>query len=224
MLLELLQRNERRKEVRRLEKIKDDFLREYRELCAKYKAQLILAKSPSECSRKFNSFVKKGYFPCSLTLQQRISKETIGIEGYKEISKEIVHLLGKNPDMLIIPTCYGDLAEGILQGFIDLKKSRLIKKIPQFILARAKSPKGDIAFSISTNTLTRYVKNVLQKTKGKSVFLINDDFINAKVYAKKELNLNLEYASAGSIAVLNKLNKKEIENKIIVCILTARDR
>lgn len=41
MILELLDRHNRKKEIRRLEKIKADFLDEYKAICTKYRAQLI---------------------------------------------------------------------------------------------------------------------------------------------------------------------------------------
>jgi len=106
----------------------------------------------------------------------------------------------------------------MLQGFKELGK------IPQFILARAKDPIGDLAFSISTNSTTKYVKNVLKNTNGKSIFLNNDDFKKAKSYARRNLDLSLEYSSAGAIAALDKIGKKEIENKTVILILTALGR
>ena len=202
----------------------EEMPKKYDSLFQRYEAKLIRAKSSKERSARFNSFVKKGYFPCSLTLNQRKSNETIGIEGYKIISKEIIGSLKEEPDIIIIPTCYGDLAKGVLDGFIELKASKEISKIPRIILARAKIPKGDIAFSISTNAFTKHVKEVLKKSNGRSIFLSNEDFISAKEGLKEELNLNIEYASAGSIAALEKLKEETIKGKTIVSILTALDR
>jgi threonine synthase len=202
----------------------EEMSKKYVPLFKKYNAKLIIVKSSKERAAKFNVFVKEGYFPCFLTLNQRKRKNTIGIEGYKKISKEIVNSLRNAPDIIIIPTCYGDLAKGIFDGFVELKNAKTIKKLPKFILARAKDPIGDIALSISTNVFTKYVKEVLKETQGQSVFLINKDFIEAKKSLKQSLNLNVEYASAGSIAALKKLKKETIEGKVIISILTALDR
>jgi len=198
--------------------------KKYDLLFQKYKAKLIRAKSLKERSAKLNLFIKMGYFPCSLTLNQRKTKNTIGINGYQEISKEIVASLKKQVDIIIIPTGYGDLAKGIFNGFLELKKTNKIIKIPQFILVRAKKPKGNVAFSIANNILTKYVKEILKKSNGKSIFLLNKDFIEAQKSLKKELNLNLEYASAGPVLALKKLNKEIIKGKTIVLILTALER
>jgi len=40
-MLEFLDKYNRKKEVRRLENIKGDFLREYKDLCIKYRCQLV---------------------------------------------------------------------------------------------------------------------------------------------------------------------------------------
>jgi threonine synthase len=196
----------------------EEMPKKYISLFKKYDAKLLLAKTFQQRSAMFKSFVDKGYFQCFLTINERKTKETLGTDGYEIISQEIIKGLRQVPDFVVIPTCYGDLAQGMFQGFKELGK------IPQFILARAKDPAGDIAFSISTNSVTRYVKDVLKNTKGKSIFLTNDDFKKAKNYAKGSIGFDVEYSSAGAIAALEKLSLKEIKNKTIVLVLTALDR
>lgn len=214
----------RKKSIECVIVVDQEMPKKYVPLIKQYNAKLIVTKSSRERSAIGNSFVRKRYFPCFLTLHQRKTKETEGIEAYKKISEEVVNFFNTSPDVILIPTCYGDLAKRILDGFIDLKKAKKINAIPRFILAKAKSPKGNIAFSICTNIRTMYVREVQQKTRGKTIFLENKDFIHAKSWLKKFLNVHVENSAAASIAVLDKLSKKDIKNKRIVSILTAVDR
>jgi threonine synthase len=196
----------------------DGIPRKYISLIEKYKAKLFVTKNSQQRVAVYKKFVKDGYFPCFLTQQERKSHEMPSSKAYKVISQQIFSDLGFIPDYVVVPTCYGDLASGLFAGFKQLGK------IPKFILARAKDPAGDIAFSISTNLTSKSVVDVIKDSKGKSIYLQNDDFKKAKLFAKKHLKLNLEYSAAGPIEALNKLKKEEIAGKSIVLILTALER
>jgi threonine synthase len=186
-------------------------------------AEIFSLPSPQARSAKFAALVKNGYMPLSLTLIERNYKETIGIEGSKTTAYEIYHKIGR-PDFVIVPTCYGDFAEGVLRGFIELQKRNRIQKLPRFILARAKDPQGNIAFSISTNVTTPYVKHVLKMTNGKSFFLKDTDFMRGRRILRRMHDFSVQYASAGPVICLEKMKKSELVGQKVVLLLTATEK
>ncbi|WP_457752365.1 threonine synthase [Thermococcus sp.] len=82
----------------------------------------------------------KLYFE-SLKLGERLgvyfinSDNPFRIEGYKGIAFEIAEEV--SPDYVLIPTSSGGLFRGIAKGFIELKGSGLIDKIPKLVAVQA---------------------------------------------------------------------------------------
>jgi len=88
----------------------EEMSKKYIPLFEKYDTKLLLAKTSKQRSAMFKSFVDNEYFPCFLNINDRKTKETLGINGYEIISQEIIKGLKQVPDFVVIPTCYGDLA------------------------------------------------------------------------------------------------------------------
>jgi len=55
------------------------------------------------------------------------------IQGYKEISFEIVKQLGKTPYIVVVPVGNGTTLTGIYQGFLDMYREGMISFIPKMI-------------------------------------------------------------------------------------------
>ncbi len=64
-----------------------------------------------------------------------VGSNPYGTEGYRTIAYEILLDLGRAPDVVISPTCYGDQVLGIALGFRDLEKFGLIDQVPNIIAA-----------------------------------------------------------------------------------------
>jgi len=80
---------------------------------------------------------RHGWFITSPYSAPVVGSTPIGIEGYKTIAYEIFLDLGRVPDWLALPVCYGDALAGIHQGFMDLKAAGETDRIPRFIAAEA---------------------------------------------------------------------------------------
>jgi len=78
-----------------------------------------------------------GWFVTSPYSAPVLGSTPIGIEGYKTIAYEIFEDLGRVPDWLALPVCYGDALAGIHQGFLDLRTAGLTDRSPRFIAAEA---------------------------------------------------------------------------------------
>lgn len=197
----------------------------YLRLFKQYNAKVSFAKNEESLSPLFEEYIRSGYFPLGITHEQRQEGEQMpGIEGYKISAMEIVEGLGFVPDILVFPTAYSDHPQGVLRGFEDMLKDRKIETIPQFILARAREPEGDLATSISTNRTTPYVTDILRKTNGKSVFLNNEEMLTAQKLCLQIHGWKIEISSAAAIACLKKLPIEIIETKSLVLILTALEK
>jgi threonine synthase len=138
--------------------------KEYVPLFEKWGAHLIQVKDGAEESVVFEKYVRNGYFPLSLTATQREVGNLPGIEGYKVVVDQIVASLHRMPDVVILPAGFGDLAQGIFDGFKEMKGEHL----PQFILVRARFPEGSLARSIAVNETTPSVQSIVARTGGKA--------------------------------------------------------
>ncbi len=198
--------------------------KKYIELFRKYHAELISVNDLKEEEIQFNEAKNDGYFPLSLDITQREKEDLIGSEGFKETAIEIINDLGYSPDKIIIPTSFADHAKGILKGFEKANSTNKILTIPEFILVRTNFKEGFKARSIATDLTMPQVKYVISKTKGKNIFLNNEEFELGKQIAKEKLDLDLELSSAGAISALSKLDLKELKDKTIILILTATNK
>ena len=89
-----------------------------------------------------------GWFITSPYSAPVVGSTPIGIEGYKTIAYEIYQDLGRAPDWLALPVCYGDALSGIHQGFKELKAAGVIGHIPRFAAAEAH---GSLSLALASN-------------------------------------------------------------------------
>lgn len=58
-----------------------------------------------------------------------------GVEGYKTIAFEIVEELGRAPDVVVVPTCYGEGLAGVWAGFDFLFQLGIVANRPRIVAA-----------------------------------------------------------------------------------------
>jgi threonine synthase len=196
----------------------------YKESFEKLHAELILVQSLKEEFEKIEEGKNEDFFSLHLSDEEREKQELIASEAFEEIAFEIFEASSSAPDYLIVPAGFGDLAKGIFRGFEKLKKEEKITKLPSFLLVRAKLKEGPLIRSITTDTKTAQVKEVLLKSKGREFFPQVEEFQKAQRLALEELGINLELSSAGVIAVLEEFSKEELKGKEFVLILSALER
>jgi len=160
------------------------------------------------------------------------SDDPFRIEGYKSIAFEIGEV-----DYVIIPTSSGGLLRGIMKGFVEMKDSGIVDKLPIPVAAQAKgcSPicnafkeGGKIKRVKNPRTIAHAIENpyspsgnaaleVLRKNNGICVSVDDDEILKAQRRLAEE-GIFVQPASAVSLAALKKL--KDIHGKRIVLILT----
>ena len=168
------------------------------------------------------------------------SDDPFRIEGYKSISFEIIE--ETTPDYVVIPTSSGGLFRGIVKGFLELKESGLIEKLPRFVTVQAEgcSPickafnngKEKIERFENPHTIAHAIENPyppsgnvvlrrLRELDGLCVAVSDEEILNAQKELGRE-GLFVQPASATGIAAIRKLREKGIieENSRIVSILT----
>lgn len=162
------------------------------------------------------------------------------VEGYKGIAFEMAEEL--TPDYVLIPTSSGGLFRGIAKGFIELKESGLIEKLPTLIAVQAEgcSPicrafnEGNerIKRFENPNTIAKAIANpyppsgnavlkLLRDLGWKCTTVSDEEILEAQRELAKE-GLFVQPASATGIAVLKKLveSEKIDEGAKVVSILT----
>ena len=182
----------------------------------------------------------------SLKLGQKLgiyfinSDDPFRIEGYKSISFEIVEEI--MPDYVIVPTSSGGLIRGIIKGFLELKKSELIDRLPTFVCVQAEgcSPiykafingKEKIGRFENPHTIAHAIENpyppsgnavlrLLKKLNGISIAVSDEEILNAQRMLAQE-GIFVQPASATGIAAVKKLREEGRikEDEKIVSILT----
>ncbi len=160
------------------------------------------------------------------------SDDPFRIEGYKSIALEIGEI-----DYVIIPTSSGGLLRGIMKGFLEMKESGLIDRLPVPIAAQASGcapicrafrEGGDVRRMENPATIAHAIENpyppsgnaalrLLRRYDGRCVALDDEDIIRARRKLAKE-GIFVQPASATAPAALEKL--KDLKGKRIALILT----
>ena len=167
------------------------------------------------------------------------SDDPFRIEGYKSISFEIAEEV--TPDYVLVPTSSGGLFRGIVKGFLELKESGLVEKLPTFVAVQVKgcSPickafiegKKKIERFENPHTIAHAIENpyppsgnavlrLLKELNGLCITVSDEEILDAQMLLGRE-GVFVQPASATGIAALRKLLKKKIEeNAKVVSILT----
>ncbi len=187
-------------------------------------ARLVALRSGPDRWRLMAAAVaERGWFPLSGFHDPPIGSNPFGIEGYKTIAYELVEQLGSAPDVVVVPTAYGDGLAGICRGFLDLRSAGTIGHLPRLVAAEplgpysatlqadsetpvAVEPRSSVAFSTATPVATCQGLDALRISRGTAVAVPDDAVILAaqRRYAETE-GVYLEAAAALTLPVVERL-------------------
>ena len=161
------------------------------------------------------------------------SDDPFRVEGYKTIAYELAE--SAELDYVLVPTSSGGLFRGIYKGFLELKESGLIDKIPEMVAVQAEGcspicssyPQDKIERFGNPSTIAHAIENpyppsgnavlrIVKEHEWKCVKVEDEEIIKAQ----KELAHNgifVQPASATTLAALKKLN---LNNSRVALILT----
>ena len=179
-----------------------DILPAYKQQLQRLGAQLELVPDMKVRSVRLHEREAEGWFALSVIPEDRGRRVQPGKSGYAAIAREIVDALGRAPDILILPACFGDGSTGILLGFRELARARGTG-IPRFVMLRATYAEH-LAFSITSDITTPEIAAALEATQGVSMYFTNEEFLEAQRLGR-QAGLDLETAAAAPFLGLRKL-------------------
>ncbi|RTQ32974.1 pyridoxal-phosphate dependent enzyme [Variovorax gossypii] len=182
-----------------------------------------------------------GWFITSPYSSPVVGSTPFGIEGYKTIAYEIFEDLGRAPDWIALPVCYGDALAGIHQGFLDLERAGAVKRVPRFIAAEAYGSLGRAIASradrveaapIESATLASSVGGAqsayqalltLKQTDGIAIQVGNDGLVELQELIGSLEGLCFELASVMPFAAVRQLRDEGTiaADDLVVCLATA---
>lgn len=182
-----------------------------------------------------------GWVPMSGLIDPPIGSNPFGIEGYKSIAYEIFQQLGGIPDVVIVPTAYGDGLAGIHRGFADLVALGHTDRTPRMVAAEPLGPfarslrddtdvpatveqRSSVAFSIAGSVATYQGVNALKRTGGSAIVIGDDEqIIAAQLNLAASEGLYLEASSVIAVQAAAYLAADGLvgEDDVIVVIGTS---
>lgn len=166
-----------------------------------------------------------GWHPTSGYVFPPIGSNPFGVEGYKTLSFEIHEQLGRVPEFVSVPTCYGDGLLGIWKGWRELRELGLIDTAPRMIAAElfgsleAAFRRGDYiprevpispssAFSISTPIGTHQSVLALRESAGLPCGVPEADLISLQQQLARDEGIYAEASSVVALAAAARLRKE----------------
>ncbi|MGJ7524859.1 pyridoxal-phosphate dependent enzyme [Variovorax sp. GB1P17] len=184
---------------------------------------------------------QSGWYVTSPYTSPVVGSSAIGIEGYKTIAYEVYADLGRAPDWMALPVCYGDALAGVCQGFMDLLDAGKIDALPRLIAAEAHGSlnnalhKGSdivepapasfepLAASVAATQSTYQALWSLRQTDGLAVKVGNDGLIAMQERLASQEGLFLELASVMPFLAVQHLRATGVIKSAdsVVCLATA---
>jgi threonine synthase len=183
-----------------------------------------------------------GWYPTSGFAMPPVGSTPWGVEGYKTIAYEIAEDLGwASPDVVVVPTAYGDGLSGIWKGWTELAELGLVKHTPRMVaaepfgpLARAlergldapepvEAPAPSVAFSIGSRYGTWQGLDALRRSGGLGAALTDEGILEAQRVLAREEGLYVEPSAAAAVtAVMQLAARRALDpDAAIVVILTS---
>lgn len=184
-----------------------------------------------------------GWWPIGNVSQPPAGSNCFGVEGYKTIAFELYEQFDRDvPEVVVLPTAYGDMTFGVYKGFRDLKDLGLIAHIPRIV---AVEPYGSLsesldrgsrfpvtsahvrptaAFSTAAPRSTYQALVAIRESGGTAVAVRGEDEITR---AQRDLGasngLFVEAASATALPAVRELRRRGWlkDEERAVCILTS---
>lgn len=155
-----------------------------------------------------------------------VGSHPVGLAGYKTLAYEIVDQLGEPPDWVILPVCYGDALIGLWQGFLDLRDTGRINRVPRLAAAEVHGSLSHaletgselpvehamafetLAVSIGTNRSTFQALHALRASGGAAATVDNAELLDMQQQMARREGLFVELTSAAPLVALQKLLRK----------------
>jgi threonine synthase len=191
-------------------------------LMQSYGARVVALRTGPERWTLMDQLVQdRGWAPMSGYVDPPLGSNPYGVDGYKSIAYELFDALGHAPDVVVVPTAYGDGIAGITRGFAELCALGLITRLPRMVAADplgayeagrrdglgARVPMtSTVAFSTGTPIATYQGLWALQQTDGVAVRALPDaEIVAAQLEVARLEGIYLENASAAAVAVTREL-------------------
>ena len=171
-------------------------------------------------------------------LSRNTAYNPLTIEGKKSVAIELFRQFGDVPDFVFVPVGDGVIMSGVYKGFKDLLQFGLIEKMPTVVAVQAEGSAAihnalrDGHFTeCSSNTVADsiavdiprcgyYALKNLQKFKGQSVLVSDDEILIAQKELSEKAGLFAEPAAAASYAGYKKTQKGIDPNAKIALLIT----
>jgi threonine synthase len=171
-------------------------------------------------------------------LSRNTAYNPLTIEGKKSVAIELFRQFGDAPDYVFVPVGDGVILSGVYKGFKDLLQFGLIEKMPTVVAVQAEGSAAihnalrDGHFTeCSSNTVADsiavdiprcgyYALKNLQKFKGQSVLVSDDEILIAQKELSEKAGLFAEPAAAASYAGYKKTQKGIDPNAKIALLIT----
>ena len=206
-----------------------------------YGAEVVaLASGPERWKLMRKAVEEFGWTPMSGLADPPVGSNPFGIDGYKTIAYELITQLERTPDVVVVPTAYGDGLAGICRGFDDLRELGEIETVPRMVAAEALGPysaslasesetpvsvsaRPSVAFSIASPVATYQGIRAIRDTGGTSVVVNEDAKILAGQSQLASAGLYVEASAAIFLPAVAELAAGgEIHrDDIVVCIATS---
>lgn len=210
-------------------------------LMQSYGAYVLALANPWDRYKLMAEGVRRfGWYPTSGYVFPPIGSNPFGIEGYKTISFEIHEQLGRVPEFVSVPTCYGDGLLGIWKGWRELCELGLASVAPKMIAAEvfgsleAAFQRGDLqpsemptaptpAFSISTPIGTHQSVLALRQSEGLPCGVLQTDLIDMQRQLARDEGIFAEASSITALAAVARMRKEGRldQNATIVAVITS---
>ena len=204
-----------------------------------YGAEVVVLQSGQDRWKLMKEAVEHwGWVPLSGFNDPPVGSNPFGIDGYKTIAYEIAEALGRAPDVVVVPTAYGDGASGITRGFQDLVTLGVVSTLPRLVIAEPLGPyrasldrggdvparveaRASVAFSIASHFATFQGLHAVRSTGGTAVAVPDDaEILQAQLDLATKEGLYLEASTALALpAVARLIRTNHISRKAIVVII-----
>lgn len=204
-----------------------------------YGAEVVaLASGPDRWRLMGQAVAERGWVPLSGWCDPPVGSNPFGIEGYKTIAYELYEQLGSVPDVVVVPTAYGDGLTGVLRGFRDLQALGVTDRAPRMVAAeplgpyaaslaagddvpRRVDPGSSVAFSTATPVATWQGVDALRSSGGAAEAVPDDaEVLDAQLHAARTEGLYLEASAAVSFPALRALVARgEVSERDVVVVL-----
>jgi threonine synthase len=161
-----------------------------------------------------------GWYPTGGYVVPPVGSNPWGVEGYKTIACEIAEDLGWTaPDVVVVPSAYGDGLAGVFKGWRELQALGLVKSLPRMVApepfgplahaleedleAPAPVPGGpSVAFSIASCYGTWQGLAALRGSGGSGVRLTDEGIHEAQRALAREEGLFVEPSAAAALTAV----------------------